>query len=297
MATVPADVMLADAPPSSAHLGFIARYRQSSFGVIGAVMFAVIVLAAVFAPLLTPYGPQTLTRVDLGPPFIAHHLLGTDSLGRDVFTDLLFGARASLTVGLIAGVIAGVVGVIVGAVAGYFGGWVDVILSEVTNVFLMIPTFFLILIVVALFGAGLLHEMLVIGLTSWPANARLMRAQVLTLRDRTFVDGERAIGKRGGAILVQHVIPNGIQPLVANTTLLIAGAIITDAGLSFIGLGAPNIMSWGQMIYEGTQSFPVGWWLSIFPGIALTLTVMAFYFIGDGLGVALNPRLAPEGSN
>jgi peptide/nickel transport system permease protein len=295
VATIPADVMLAEAPPTSPRRGFVARYRQSSFGVVGAAMFTVIVLAAVFAPFLTPYGPQTLSSVDLGHPFIAHHLLGTDTLGRDVYSDLLFGARTSLLVGLMAGIIAGLVGVVVGAVAGYFGGWVDVALSELTNVFLMIPTFFLILIVVALFGAGLFHEMLVIGLTSWPANARLMRAQVLTLRDRTFVDGERAIGKRGGAILVQHIIPNGIQPLVANTTLLIAGAIITDAGLSFIGLGAPNVMSWGQMIYEGTQSFPIGWWLSIFPGIALTLTVMSFYFIGDGLGVALNPRLAPEG--
>jgi len=292
---VQAELMPAGAPPRSARLGFVHRYRQSAFGTAGLVMLAIIVLSSLLAPLLTPYGPQTLSPVNLGHPFIPHHLLGTDSLGRDILADLLYGARVSLTVGLMSGLISAVVGVTVGAVAGYFGGWVDVILSEITNVFLMIPTFFLILIVVALFGAGLVHEMLVIGLTIWPANARLMRAQVLSLRERTFVDGERAIGKSGGAILLQHIIPNGIQPLVANTTLQIAGAIILDAGLSFIGLGAPNLMSWGQMIYQGTQEVTVGWWVGLFPGLALTLTVLAFYFVGDGLGVALNPRLAPDG--
>lgn len=287
-----ANLNLTEAPKARNLFGFVATYRSSAFGSIGLVMLIIVVAAAVLAPLLTPYGSQTLSNVDLGPPLTSHHVFGTDALGRDIAADLLFGARVSLAVGLISGLISAVVGVAIGSVAGYFGGWVDAILSEITNVFLMIPSFFLILLVVALFGAGLFHEMVVIGLTIWPANARLMRAQVLSLRERPFVDGERALGKRPSAILVQHIIPNGIHPIVANTTLQIAGAILIDAGLSFLGLGDPNLMSWGQMIYQGTQEVTTGWWVSVLPGLVMTLTVLAFYFVSDGLSVALDPRLA-----
>lgn len=292
MQSLAADLNPAETPKTRRRFGFVAKYRSSAFGSVGFVMLVVVVAAAVLAPLLTPYGSQTLSNVDLGPPLTPHHLLGTDNLGRDIAADLLFGARVSLAVGLISGLISALVGVSIGALAGYFGGWVDVVLSEITNVFLMIPSFFLILLVVALFGASLFHEMVVIGLTIWPANARLMRAQVLSLRERPFVDGERALGKRPTAILIQHIIPNGIHPIVANTTLQIAGAILLDAGLSFVGLGDPSLITWGQMIYQGTQEVTNGWWVSVFPGAVMTLTVLALYFVSDGLSVALDPRLA-----
>jgi peptide/nickel transport system permease protein len=286
-----ANLSPAETPKTRNRFGFVAKYRSSAFGSMGLALLIVVVAAGMLAPFLTPYGSQTLSNVDLGPPLTPQHVLGTDALGRDIAADLLFGARVSLAVGLISGLISALVGVSIGSVAGYFGGWVDAILSEITNVFLMIPSFFLILLVVALFGAGLVHEMVVIGLTIWPANARLMRAQVLSLRERPFVDGERALGKSPGAILVQHIIPNGIHPVVAHTTLQIAGAILIDAGLSFLGLGDPNLMSWGQMIYQGTQEITTGWWVSVFSGVVMTLTVLAFYFVSDGLSVALDPRL------
>lgn len=271
-------------------------FVESRYGVIGVGLLVLALAAAVFAPLIAPSGPFDISAAKFIPPGQAAHPLGTDHLGRDVLSQIVYGARLSLAVGLVAAGISAIVGVVIGSVAGYFGGGVDLLLSRITDMFLIIPAFFLIIVVVATLGSNLVYVMVVIGLTSWPANARLMRSQALTLRERTFVQALTALGESHLRILVRHIIPNGIQPIVANSTLQIAGAILLEAGLSFIGLGDPNRASWGRLIYEGRSYIVTAWWPSVFAGIAIVITVMAFYLIGDGLAYVLNPRTRKAGS-
>lgn len=271
-------------------------YAASRSGVIGLVMLAVIAAAALLAPALAPSDPFALGAARFLRPGAEGHPLGTDHLGRDVLSQILYGARLSLTIGFVAAGIAAVVGIVVGSIAGYFGGWVDVILSRITDMFLIIPAFFLIIVVVATLGNGIIYVMVVIGLTSWPTNARLMRAQVLTLRERTFVQALVALGESRSRILLRHIVPNGIQPIIANSTLQIASAILIEAGLSFLGLGDPNKASWGRMINDERASIMTAWWPSVFPGIAILVTVLAFYLIGDGLAQALSPRERQSGT-
>lgn len=265
-------------------------FVASRYGPVGLTILIVVTLAAIFAPVLSPSDPFELGAAKFLHPGASGHPLGTDHLGRDVMSQVLYGARLSLMVGLVAASISGILGVVVGSIAGYFGGWVDLLLSRITDMFLIIPSFFLIIIVVTTLGSGILWVMVVIGLTSWPANARLMRSEVLTLRERTFIQALIALGESRWRILVRHIIPNGIQPVIANSTLYIASAILIEAGLSFIGLGDPNRSSWGKMIYDGRTSILSAWWPSVFPGIAIIVTVMAFYLIGDGLAYVLSPR-------
>lgn len=267
---------------------FWSLFRQSRYGPWGLAILALVVGTALLAPHLAG-DPFALGDLTLAPPSRAHPL-GTDHLGRDVWSMTVYGSRVSLVVGITAALVSAGVGIALGAVAGYFGGWVDEAISKITDVFLMTPTFFLILIVVVMFGNSMFYVMLVIGLTIWPANARLMRAQALTLRERTFTMAARALGDSSWRILLRHIIPNGIYPVIANTTLQMAGAILTEAGLSFLGLGDPNTVSWGQMIYTGRPYLVTAPWVSFFPGLAIVITVMGFYFVGDGLNYALNPR-------
>jgi len=267
-----------------------AQFIASRYGLIGVILLLLVALPAIFAPLLAPDDPFALSGDPFMRPFTSGHPLGTDKLGRDVLSQILYGARLSLAVGLVAAGIAAIVGVLIGSVSGFFGGWIDLLLSRLTDMFLIIPGFFLIITVVATLGSGILWVMVVIGLTSWPANARLMRAQVLTLRERTFIQGLTALGESRWKILTRHIIPNGIQPVIANSTLLISSGILTEASLSFLGLGDPNKASWGRMIFDGRTAILNAWWCSIFPGIGIILTVMAFYLIGDGLSYVLSPK-------
>jgi peptide/nickel transport system permease protein len=262
-------------------------FSRSRYGMLGLMVLVVMAALAILAPLLTSYGPFELGDKPFARPLSPGHPLGTDHLGRDVWSQILYGARISLVVGLIAALIAGVIGVIVGSVPGFFGGWLDAILSRFTDVFLIMPAFFLIIIVVAILGNSLIYVMIVIGLTTWPGNARLMRAQVLTLRERQYIQSLTALGESRWRILVRHIIPNGIQPIIANSTLLIAAAILTEAGLAFLGLGDPNKASWGRMINDGRPSILSAWWPSVFAGMAMIITVLAFYLIGDGIAAAI----------
>jgi len=257
-------------------------------GRVGFVGLCILVLIAVFASWLAPYGQSELTADALAAPG-AQHLLGTDHLGRDILSQLLYGSRISLMVGFTSAFISAFIGVIIGATAGYYGGWADELLSKVTDVALMMPVFFLILLVLTLFGSSLLYVMIIIGFTIWPSNARLMRAQALTLRERTFVKASRLLGESNLNILWRHIIPNGLQPVIANTTLQMAGAILTEASLSFIGLGDPNLSSWGRMIFEGRGYLTMGWWATLFPGFAIVITVLILYFVGDGLNYIMQP--------
>lgn len=255
----------------------------------GLILLAILILIAVLAPFLEPYGAKKLSDDVLMAPCQAHWL-GTDDLGRDVYSMLIEGSRVSLTVGIIAAMITAVIGVIFGAVAGYFGGAADKIMNEIINIFMMLPTFFLVLIIVALFGSSMLNVMIVIGLTSWPSNTRLMRAQAMSLRERTFVRSAEAIGESRFSIIFRYIIPNGIFPVIANTTMNIGGAILTEASLSFLGLGDPNVVSWGQMINQGRGYIVNGWWVAAFAGLAILLIVLIFYLIGDGITAQMNPK-------
>lgn len=265
-------------------------WRKNPQIAVGIILLSIIIIGAIFAPIIAPYNPFTLND-DLVEPPGSKYLFGTDGLGRDVLSGILYGARTSLVVGIVAALISAVIGVIIGGIAGFYRGKVDFILSEIINIFLMIPTFFLILITIALFGSSMLNMMIVIGVTTWTGNARLMRAQAMSIRERTFIKSLEVTGVSKFSILIRHVIPNGIFPIISNTTMNISAAILTEASLSFLGLGDPNVQSWGQMVFHGKSYITTGWWISTLSGGAIVITVLAFYLIGDGLNKILSPKL------
>ncbi len=269
---------------------FVHNYTHNSRAMVGLCMLVFILMVALLADVIAPFSPTEFIDVAQLPPS-GDYWLGTDHLGRDMFSRIVYGTRISLMIGVVAAAISGMTGTLVGAFAGYYGGKIDRILSQIIDIFLMVPTFFLIILVVAIFGSSIFHVMLVIGFTSWPGNARVMRSQAMSLRERTFVKGARAVGMSERKILFSCVIPNGIFPIISNTTMQIATAILTEASLSFLGLGDPNAISWGQMIFNGRNVMTSAWWVATFPGIAIIITVATFYMIGDGLNNVLNPRL------
>lgn len=261
----------------------------------GAFGLLILLLLIVLAPVITTwtgdyYGPDVKTA-----PGELGHWLGTNHMGQDVWSMIVYGTRTSLKVAVISAGISGSLGVIIGGIAGYFGGVVDKIVSEIINVFMMIPSLFLVLLIVSLFGNNLFYVMIVIGITSWPGNAKLMRAQALSLRQRTFVISARTMGESKFQILFRHIIPNGIFPVISHTTQGMAGAILTEASLSFLGLGDPTVISWGQMIYDGKSYMTQAWWVCVFAGLAIVFTVLTFYMLGDGINHILNPKYSKEG--
>jgi len=251
----------------------------------------VLVLIALFAGAIAPGDPFATSRQVFQTPSRAHPF-GTDDLGRDLYRSVMHGARASLTVGIVTMVIATLIGVLIGACAGYFGGFVDDALMRFTELFQIVPRFFLVLITVALFGSSIRLIILLLGLTYWPGTARLLRGQVLSLRSQEHVMAARAIGVREPVILLRHVLPMALPPIVIEAALLVGGAILVEAGLSFLGLGDRNIVSWGALLNDAQQFVRRAWWLSAFPGVAITLTVLGFNLLADGLNEALNPRLS-----
>ena len=264
--------------------------RSNTQLMIGLIFLLLLLLLALFGPMAAPFDPKRLNDDLLAAPG-AIYRLGTDNLGRDVFSQVLYGAKTSLEIGFVAAMISAVIGVIFGGIAGFYGGLADRILNEIMNIFLMLPTFFLILLIIATFGSSMFNVMVVIGLTSWVGNARLMRAQAKAIRERTFIKSSIAMGESRFSILIRHVLPNGIFPIIANTTMNISGAILTEAGLSFLGLGDPNVVSWGQVISNGKTYLPKAWWITTFPGIMTVFTVLTFFLIGEGLNRVLSPKM------
>ena len=271
--------------------GFWRQFRRHRLGVAGLATVLVLGFVAVFAPLLAPYDPFTTSRNAFAPPGSAGHLLGTDHLGRDVLSGVIWGARVSLIVGLAAAFTATVIGIFVGAVSGYFGGWVDELLMRITELFQIIPRFVLALIVVAFFGSGLTNLILVIGILSWPQTARLVRSQFLRHRNLPYVDGARVVGMRAPRIIFSEILPNVMAPVIVVASLDIAQAILLEASLGFFGLGDPNLRSWGGMLNTAQGFVQRAWWMSVFPGIAISLAVLGFNLVGDGLNEATDPRL------
>ncbi|HSH36331.1 ABC transporter permease [Schnuerera sp.] len=261
--------------------------KQLLFGILGIIFLLIIVM---FAPNIATYDPYFFGPDILNEVGENGHLLGTNKMGQDIFSMIIYGTRTSLQVAVISALISGLLGILIGGIAGFFGGTVDRVVSEIINIFMMLPTFFLILLIIALFGNSIINVMIVIGLTTWPSNAKLMRAQALSLRERTFVKAATAMGETKGQILFKYIIPNGIFPVIANTTVGMSNAILTEAGLSFLGLGDPNIISWGQMIYDGKSFLTSAWWIATFAGVAIVITVTIFYLLGDGLNHVMNPK-------
>lgn len=275
---------------------FLGRFARNPGALIGlAILIAVLALAAL-APVLYPSSPwRMVSRPFLGPLVNDRYLLGTDALGRDVAAGLMHGARVSLTVGFVSTLTALLIGVPLGAVAGYFGGLVDDLAMRFTELFQTIPSFALAIVIVAILQPSVGSIVLAIALVSWPPVARLVRGEVLSLRGRDYVQAARTLGMKTPRIIFGEVLPNTIVPIVVMASLMIASAILLESSLSFLGLGDPNLMTWGYMIGAGRTRLIEAWWISFFPGVAIVLTVLALNLVGEGLSDALNPRLAREG--
>ena len=227
----------------------------------------------------------------LQPPSL-QHFFGTDDLGRDVFTRMLFAARISLLVGFVAVGIATLIGVMLGALSGFYGGWIDAVIMRFVDIMLCFPSFFLILAVIAFLEPSIWNIMIIIGLTSWMGVARLVRAEFLSLRERDFVLAARAIGGRDSRVIFRHILPNAMSPVLVSATLGVAGAILTESALSFLGIGVqPPTPSWGNMLIAGKQTLGTAWWLSAFPGLAILITVLGYNLLGEGIRDLFDPRM------
>lgn len=290
------DVVPADLDVGGASTWRIAgrALRRNRLAMAGLVILALFYLAAFLAPWIAPYDP--IAQVDLvGKSYLppsAEHWLGTDQFGRDILSRLLYGARISLAIALTAIAISVTVGTLLGAIAGYIGGQVDTVIMRVIDLILSFPRLVLLILIVALARPSLTLIVLVLGLTHWPRTARLVRGEVLSLREREFIDAARALGFGRVRIIFRHLIPNVLAPVIVAATLGIGDTIVAEAGLSFLGLGVqPPTPSWGNMVADGRQNLIGAWWIATFPGLAIVLTVTAFNLIGDGLRDALDPRL------
>ena len=267
---------------------FLGRHSMLALG-LGLVL--IMSLAAMSAPLLAPYDPNMPHNAVFAPPS-SEFWLGTDRLGRDIFSRLLYGGRVSLWVGFVAVGISTLIGVVLGLVSGYFRGWVDELIMRVVDVMLCFPSFFLILSVIAFLEPSLTNIMIVIGLTSWMGVARLVRAETLSLREREFVDAARLAGCSTPYILWRHILSNALAPVLISATLGVAGAILVESSLSFLGLGVqPPDASWGNMLLEGKSALEIAPWLSVYPGMAILLTVLGYNLLGESLRDMTDPRL------
>ncbi|MGC9324264.1 MAG: ABC transporter permease [Desulfomonilia bacterium] len=273
-------------------MGFWSRLFRDKLAIAGLVIVVGFFGLSIFTPLIAPYDPNLIDVDNILAKPSAAHLFGTDDLGRDVFTRMLYGAGISLKVGFVAVGIAVLIGTILGAISGYYGGWVDIIIMRLVDIMLCFPSFFLILAVIAFLEPSIFNIMAVIGLTSWMGITRLVRAEFLTLKERDFVLAEKTIGASSLRIIFIHILPNAMAPVLVAATLGIAAAVLTESALSFLGIGVqPPTPSWGNMLTQGQSVLGVAWWLSFFPGIAILLTVLGYNLLGEGIRDAIDPRL------
>jgi len=279
-------------PPESLWKLFLQRFSKNKLSVGGILIIGFLFIIAGFAPVLSPYDPLAInTNAILQPPSKAH-LMGTDELGRDVLTRIIWGSRVSLLVGFVAVGIATALGLVVGSLAGYYGGRVDSTLMRFVDVMLCFPTFFLILAVIAFWEPSIWKIMFVIGVTGWMGVARLVRAEFLSLKERDYVQAARALGGRDVRIILRHILPNSLAPVLVNATLGVSAAILTESALSFLGIGIqPPFPSWGNMLTAGKDNIEIAWWLSFYPGVAIFITVMGYNILGEGIRDAIDPRL------
>jgi peptide/nickel transport system permease protein len=273
----------------SKRLRSFARHKS---GVVGAFVTIVIVLVAVFAPIIAPRDPVVANIPDRVQPPSRTYIMGTDTLGRDVFSRLVYGARYSLTVGLIAVAIATSGGVVLGLISGFYSGRVDMVIQRIVDMMMALPRILLAMAIVFSLGVGLTQVMIAVGISNIPTFVRVVRASVLSARENTYVEAARAIGRPDLGIMARHILPNVMAPIIVVSTLGVAGAILTAASLSFLGLGAqPPTPEWGAMISAGRDTLRSAWWISTFPGLTITIVVLAINLVGDALRDEFDPRL------
>ncbi|NOS95958.1 MAG: ABC transporter permease [Methylotenera sp.] len=257
----------------------------------GFIIIILVFLLSMLSPFIAPYDPNDINvKAILLEPSM-QHWMGTDGLGRDVLSRMLHGGRISLLVGLVAVGISTAIGIILGAIAGFYRGWVDTLIMRLVDVMLSIPSFFLILAVIAFLTPSIINIMIVIGLTSWMGVTRLVRAEFLSLNEREFVTASRTLGAKDTRLIFTHLLPNSLTPIIVSAVLGVAGAVLMESGLSFLGLGvqAPQA-SWGNILTDGKEYIQFAWWLSLFPGLAILITVLGYNLLGEGLRDALDPR-------
>ncbi len=271
---------------------FLERFFKNKMAVAGSIVVMLLFAVSLLAPWIAPYDPSTIDlKHVLAPPSFGHPL-GTDQLGRDVLSRMIWGARISLKVGFVATGIAMLIGTILGAASGYYGRWVDATIMRFVDIMLCFPTFFLILAVIAILEPSIWNIMIVIGLTGWMGITRLVRADFISLKERDFVSAARVIGASDFRIIFIHILPNAMASVLVATTLGIAGAILTESALSFLGIGVqPPIPSWGNILTAGKDNIDIAWWLSLYPGLAILITVVGYNLLGEGIRDLLDPRL------
>ncbi|MGH7567196.1 MAG: oligopeptide ABC transporter permease [Gemmatimonadota bacterium] len=270
------------------------RFRRNRLAMAGLAIMVLLYWVTLLAPFLAPYDPNFQGNIVLNrylSPSM-EHFLGTDKFGRDIFTRILYGARISLSIGFISIAISVTLGTLVGAMAGYFRGWVDTAIARLIDMLLSIPRLILLLVIIALFEPNIFLLVAALGLTGWEGSARIVRGQFLSLREQEFVQAARALGYSDWRIILRHILPNTLAPIIVIATLGIGNVILLEASLSFLGLGVqPPTSSWGSMVNDGRDAMITAWWISTYPGLAIVLTVVAFNLLGDGLRDALDPRL------
>ncbi|MEW6719695.1 MAG: ABC transporter permease [Thermodesulfobacteriota bacterium] len=276
----------------SIFLETLRRLSRNPLAVAGGAVVLFFVLLALFPVVFTGLDPNRVDILKILDPPSGAHPLGTDDLGRDVLARMIHGARISLSVGFVAESIAIGIGLVIGLLSGYYGGRVDSVLMRFVDIMLCFPTFFLILAVIAFIGPSIWNIMIIIGVTGWMGVARLVRAETLSLKERDFVAAARAQGAGTARIMFRHVLPNTLAPILVAATLGVAGAILVESGLSFLGIGVqPPTPSWGNILAAGKDYIEFAWWLSLFPGLAIFLTVLAYNLLGEGIRDAVDPRL------
>ena len=271
---------------------FLSRFIRNRLAMAGSVVVLLLFMVSMAAPLIAPYDPADIDvkQILMGPS--SAHLLGTDQLGRDVLSRMIWGSRISLKVGFVAVGIATTIGIVCGAISGYYGGWIDNVMMRFVDIMLCFPAFFLILAVIAFLEPSIWNIMVVIGITGWMGMARLVRAEFLSLRKREFVLSARALGASDMRIIFRHILPNAMTPVLVSATLGVAGAILTESALSFLGIGVqPPTPSWGNILTAGKDNIEIAWWLSLYPGLAILITVLGYNLLGEGIRDSLDPRL------
>ena len=271
---------------------FFNSYFHNKLAVAGSVILLLFILMAVFAPLIAPYDPFFMDySAPLSPPSAAH-LFGTDNMGRDILSRIIYGARISLQVSLVSVSIATAAGVLLGVLAGYFGKWADSLISRILEVMFAFPEVLLALLIMSILGSSLNNIMIAIGIVYTPIFARITRGAVLTVKDSLYVEAAKSMGVKNRTIILRHILPNIVSPIMVQVTLSLAFAILSEASLSFLGIGVePDIPSWGIMLNNGKAWIELAWWVGVFPGIAIALAVLGFNILGDGLRDVLDPRL------
>jgi len=268
------------------------RFMRNRMAVAGSVVVLLLFVVSLLAPWISPYDPSAIDLRDVLAGPSGAHFFGTDQLGRDVFSRMVWGSRISLKVGFVATGIAIVIGAILGALAGYYGRWVDAVIMRFVDIMLCFPSFFLILAVIAILEPSIWNIMIVIGLTSWMGITRLVRADFISLKERDFVQAAKVIGVSDLRIIFSHILPNAMASVLVAATLGVAGAILTESALSFLGIGVqPPTPSWGNILTAGKDNIDIAWWLSLYPGLAILITVLGYNLLGEGIRDSLDPRL------